>query len=76
MFFIQNNISIIMYYYIIIIIIIMWSEEHCPFSSTSASVYESELVHSRPVNHVIISLALPYILKKRKHFLHMKYESK
>ncbi len=67
MFFIQNNISIIMYYYIIIIII-MWSDEHCPFSSTSASVYESELVHSRPVNHVIISLALPYILKKEKTF--------
>ncbi len=39
----------------------MWSDEHRPCSSTSTSVYESELVHSRPVNHVIISLALPYI---------------
>ncbi len=37
--------------------------------------HESELVHSRPVNHVIISLALPYTIE-RSCFLHMKYESK
>ncbi len=39
----------------------MWSEEHRPFSSTSASVYESEVVHSRPVNHIIIPCPSVYI---------------
>ncbi len=52
--------------FILILHWIMWSDEHRPFSSTSASVYESELVHSRPVNHVII--ILPFCIYKRDQY--------
>ncbi len=70
MFFIQNNISIIMYYYIIIIILL------CDLRSTVHFFHECECLwvtssfHSRPVNHVIISLALPYIKKEKTFSTH------
>ncbi len=62
--------------FLLIIHWIMWSDQHRPFSSTSASVYESKLVHSRPVNQVIISLALPVYSKEINIFLHVNYEIK
>ncbi len=45
----------------------MWSEEHRPFSCTSASVYESELVHCQSYNHPLPFCIYIYT-KKEQHF--------
>ncbi len=68
--YLRTDYSLMFFLYIITFLLIlhwiMWSEEHRPFSCTSASIYESELVHCQSYNHPLPFCI--YIHKKRATF--------